>query len=157
MVFVAQSRIVNKAILIKSFERLQVVDLVSNHKAGHSATASFGKHRHDLELRSLVYIEVRLHDSYLFLHALPVKKMLKLLGSQMEQYAIIGFDTINKAVGEPLSPPCKERLAVCSLQLYLAFQQEKIESANDSEQNENHQLKTRPHEDACRLDHSRRE
>ena len=98
MVFVAQSRIVNKAIFIKSFERLQVVDLVSNHKAGHSATASFGIHRHDLELSTLVNIEVRLHDSYLFLHALPVKKMLKLLGSQMEQYTVVGLDALNEVV-----------------------------------------------------------
>ena len=101
MVFVAQSRIVNKAILIKSFERLQVVDLVSNHKAGHSATASFGKHRHDLELRSLVYIEIRLYDSHLLFYPFPIKKMLKLLGSQMEQYTVVGLDALNEAVVLP--------------------------------------------------------
>lgn len=40
----------------------------------------------------------------------------------MEQYAVVSFDTGYETVGQPFLPPSKERLSVCGLQLYLAFQ-----------------------------------
>ena len=112
MVFVAQTGIEDKAVLRERAQELWGVESVLYDKARHTSSASLGIHRHNFELCTLIDIEVGLHYSYLFLHALPVKEMLKLLGSQMEQHAVVGFDTRNESVGQPLFPPCEERLSV---------------------------------------------
>lgn len=80
MVVVTQTGIEAEAILSERTQSLWVIEPVLNDKARHAAPAAFGIHRHDLELRTLVDIKIRLHDSHLFLYTLPIKEMLKLFG-----------------------------------------------------------------------------
>ena len=74
-----------------------------------------------LQVVTLPDIEQRLDDSYLAAHTLPVEQMLILFSCQMNENAVVGFDSIDKQVGQTALPKAEHVLPCSTRQLHMAL------------------------------------
>ena len=73
---------------------------VCDDGTSHCSPATLGIDGDGLQLAILHDKELRLDDVHLTAHLLPIEQVLHLLRCQMDKDAIVGFDSINKQVGQ---------------------------------------------------------
>lgn len=83
-------------VILESFQlEIQYVgrvgEAILNDVSGHGSPATLGMYAHHLDGVTLIHIEEWLNDLHFLFHSLSVKEVLKLLGSQMNEYAIISL------------------------------------------------------------------
>ena len=91
---------VGEALVGEGEELLEDGEAVVDDEARHGSAAGLCPHGLHLESAAGADVELRLEDLNLVAHASPVEEVLELLGSEMDEDAVVGFHAIDEHIGE---------------------------------------------------------